>query len=238
MLTIRKSTDRGIADHGWLTARHTFSFASYRDPAHTHYRTLRVINEDTVQPAEGFPTHPHEDMEIITYVLDGRLAHKDSTGSTGSLGYGDVQVMSAGTGVTHSEFNASENDQLHLLQIWIFPDRHGHEPSYREQHFDRASKLNRLQPIASPARSGGALEIHQDATVFASIVEPGAEPVRYGLAERRGAWIQVARGSVRVGSGDQPQTLHQGDGAHIDGAADLSFSAVDEEGEFLLFDLG
>jgi redox-sensitive bicupin YhaK (pirin superfamily) len=234
MLTIRKSEERGGADHGWLKARHTFSFASYMDPAHVRFRTLRVINEDRVQPSTGFPTHGHEDMEILTYVLDGELEHKDSMGSVGQLRYGDVQVMSAGTGVTHSEYNASTTDPLHLLQIWIFPDRKGHEPAYREAHYDRERKLNRLQTIASPDGIDDSLRIHQDTRVFASIVEPNAEPLRYELADGRGAWIQVCRGELVVG-GDQ--RLSAGDGASLDGAANLGFAAGSEEAEFLLFDL-
>lgn len=239
MLTIRDSDARGHADFGWLQARYTFSFANYHDPAHVHYRRLRVINEDRIQGGGGFPTHGHEDMEILTYVLDGRLRHEDSTGGAGELGYGDVQVMSAGTGVTHSEANASPTDSLHLLQIWILPDRKGHEPAYREAKFDRASKVGQLRPIASPEGTDGALQIHQDARVFASILEADGEPIEYEVPVGRGVWIQTVRGAVTVGErGDESgQELAAGDGASVDGPAVLRIRPGPEEAEFLLFDL-
>ncbi len=231
MITKRPAAERGIVDHGWLLARHSFSFASYYDPDHVHYRTLRVINEDTVQPGQGFGTHGHEDMEIVTYVLSGAVEHRDSTGQHGVLRPGDVQVMSAGTGVTHSEVNASRSEPLHLLQIWILPDAPGHRPNYDERHFAVEERRNVLRAIASGDPSREALPIHQDAHVFASLLEAGHR-VEHRLEAGRGAWIQVARGVVEVDG----TRLEAGDGASVDDVEALAITAV-QDAEFLLFDL-
>jgi redox-sensitive bicupin YhaK (pirin superfamily) len=233
-LTIRKSDARGRGEHGWLDARYSFSFADYLDPGHVHFRRLRVINEDRIAPGAGFPTHGHQDMEILTYVLEGRLRHRDSTGGEGELGYGDVQSMSAGTGVEHSEFNGSPTEGLHLLQIWIFPDRKGHAPAYREAHFDAETKRGRLLAIATPDGRDGALQIHTDARVHASILAPGDPPLHYDLEPGRGAWIQVARGELVVGDA----TLSAGDGASSETPGRLALAPGSVETEFLLFDLG
>ena len=231
MITPRPASERGIAHHGWLTARHTFSFAGYQDPKHVHFRKLRVINEDTIEAGQGFGTHPHEDMEILTYVLSGELEHRDSMGMHGVLRPGDVQVMSAGTGITHSEFNHSKTQPLHLLQIWIFPDRRGHAPRYEDRNYPIDARRDRLCPIANPDGTDGALPIHQDASVHASILSTG-KSVSYALGAGRGAWIQIARGAVEV----LGQKLEAGDGASIEDEAELLITAT-EEAEFLLFDL-
>ena len=231
MITPRPASERGIAHHGWLTARHTFSFAGYQDPKHVHFRKLRVINEDTIEAGQGFGTHPHEDMEILTYVLSRELEHRDSMGMHGVLRPGDVQVMSAGTGITHSEFNHSKTQPLHLLQIWIFPDRGGHAPRYEDRNYPIDARRDRLCPIANPDGTDGALPIHQDASVHASILSTG-KSVSYALAAGRGAWLQIARGAVEV----LGQKLEAGDGASIEDEAELLITAT-EEAEFLLFDL-
>src|SRR5258706_2965863 len=171
MMEIRRSQERGLADHGWLKSFHTFSFADYQDPQHMGFGPLRVINEDRVQPGEGFGTHAHRDMEIISYVLDGGLAHKDSMGNGSVIRPGDVQRMSAGTGVVHSEYNASDKDAVHFLQIWIEPDEQGVKPSYEEKHFDEASKRGRLRLVASGDRREGSVRIHQDANLYAALVD-------------------------------------------------------------------
>ncbi len=184
MLNVRKSETRGRAEHGWLSSRHTFSFASYHDPRHMGVGPLRVINEDKVQPGEGFGTHAHRDMEIISYVLGGALEHKDSMGTGSVLHYGDVQRMSAGSGVTHSEFNHSASEPVHFLQIWVMPERAGIEPSYEEKHFDADSKRNQLRLIASPSGDDGSLRLHQDARLYASILDGQArlqQPLAAGL---------------------------------------------------------
>lgn len=235
MITKRASAERGIVDHGWLLARHSFSFASYADPRHVRFRSLRVINEDTVRPGQGFGTHGHRDMEILTYPLSGALEHRDSMDRHGVLRSGDVQVMSAGTGVTHSEFNHSTRADLHLLQIWILPDRAGHPPRYLERHFPEAERRNRLRLIAADeaaARAGAALPIRQDAHVFATLLDAGQE-VRHELASGRGAWLQVARGHVRLGG----QSFAAGDGAAIEDESELVLRA-EQDAELLLFDLG
>jgi redox-sensitive bicupin YhaK (pirin superfamily) len=231
MITLRPAQERGIAHHGWLTARHTFSFAGYQDPKHVHFRKLRVINEDTIEAGQGFGTHPHEDMEILTYVLSGELEHRDSMGQHGVLRPGDVQVMSAGTGITHSEFNHSKTNPLHLLQIWIFPDRRGHEPRYEDRTYPIEARRDRLCPIANSDGSDGALPIHQDASVHAAVLSAGRS-VSHQLGAGRGAWLQVARGRVAV----LGKELGAGDGAAIEGEAAIEITAH-EEAEFLLFDL-
>lgn len=197
MLQVRKSNTRGRAEHGWLSSRHTFSFAHYHDPRHMGFGPLRVINEDRVQPSEGFGTHGHRDMEIVSYVLSGALEHKDSMGTGSVLHYGDVQRMSAGTGVTHSEFNHSHAEPVHFLQIWLFPERGGIQPSYEEKNFTTESKRNRLRLIVSPDAADGSLLIHQDARIFASILD-GEQTLEHPLDKGRGAYVQVARGSLSV----------------------------------------
>lgn len=231
MIQVRKSCDRGHARHGWLDSRHTFSFANYYDPRFTGYRDLLVINEDRVEPGQGFGRHGHQDMEIISYVLDGELAHKDSTGSGSVLGPGDVQRMSAGKGVLHSEFNHSKEKPVHFLQIWITPREEGIKPSYEERSFTTEQKRNRLKLIASPAGEDGSLTLHQDARLFATILEEGQE-VSHELGRNRYGWIQVARGSITVNG----VALEAGDGAAISDEAPLRLRAR-RESEVLLFDL-
>ncbi len=234
MITIRPAEQRGHANHGWLDTYHTFSFADYYDPKHEQFRSLRVINEDRVAPGYGFGTHPHRDMEIITYVLEGALAHKDSMGNGSSIVPGEVQRMSAGTGVLHSEFNHSKAEEVHLYQIWLFPERRGLEPSYEQKFFADEEKLNRLRVIASPEGEDGAVRIHQDAKLFATILEEG-KSVTHELKKGRGAWIQVARGSVDVNG----RTLKAGDGAEItdEEMVTLAGNSNGKKAEVLLFDL-
>ncbi|MGZ4816167.1 MAG: pirin family protein [Terriglobales bacterium] len=234
MITIRPANERGHANHGWLDTYHTFSFADYYDPKNVHFRALRVINEDRVAAGYGFGTHPHNDMEIITYVLEGALAHKDSMGTGSTIVPGEVQRMSAGTGVMHSEFNHSKAEQVHLYQIWIFPENKGIEPSYEQKFFPDAEKLNRLRVIASPTAEDGAVKIHQDAKLLATLLEDG-KSVTYDLKPGRGAWLQVARGSVNVNG----RALTAGDGAAISDEAQLKITGTsgDKKAEVLLFDL-
>ena len=233
MIAIRPANERGHFDHGWLDTYHTFSFADYWDPRHMSFGPLRVINEDRVAPAMGFPTHPHRDMEIITYVLEGELSHKDSMGNGSTMRPGEVQRMSAGTGVRHSEFNSSETDPLHLLQIWIIPSGDSFPPSYEQKEFPLAEKLNRLRLVASPDGADGSVTIHQDARVYSAVLEKG-KTVRHELAPRRKAWIQVARGSVRLND----QELSQGDGARIENESVLKIAGTsDAPAEILLFDM-
>ena len=197
MLQIRKAADRGPAEFGWLSSRHSFSFGHYHDPAHMGFGPLRVINEDTVQPGMGFGTHAHRDMEIISYVLDGALEHKDSLGTGSVIRRGDVQRMSAGTGVQHSEFNHSRSETVHFLQVWIIPARNGIEPSYEEKHFDDASKRGRLRLIASGDARDGSVRVHQDVAVFASILD-GAQRLEHPLVAGRLGYVHVARGALTV----------------------------------------
>jgi hypothetical protein len=233
MITIRRAEDRGRFDHGWLDTRHTFSFAGYHDDAHMGFRALRVVNEDRVKPGEGFGRHGHRDMEIISYVLEGALAHRDSTGGEGVLRPGEVQRMSAGTGVTHSEFNGSRDEPVHFLQIWILPDREGHAPSYEQKLFPDAEKRGRLRLVASPDAAEGSLRIHQDARVLATVLADG-EAVRHGLAAGRHAWVQVARGELTVNG----QPLRAGDGAAISDEREVVLAGRGAAGgEALLFDL-
>ncbi|MDG2526904.1 pirin family protein [Stenotrophomonas sp. HITSZ_GD] len=231
MLQIRKSDARGRAEHGWLSSRHTFSFAHYHDPRYMGFGPLRVINEDRVKPAEGFGTHGHRDMEIISYVLDGALEHKDSMGTGSVLHYGDVQRMSAGSGVTHSEFNGSQREAVHFLQIWVIPERNGITPSYEEKHFSPEDKRGRLRLIASPDAAEGALKIHQDARLYASILD-GADRVEYALENGRGAYVQVARGTLEVNG----VALAAGDAVQVSDESLLVFANANDA-EFLLFDL-
>lgn len=233
MITLRPAAERGHFDHGWLNTYHTFSFADYLDPHHMSFGPLRVINEDRVAPAMGFPTHPHRDMEIITYVLEGELSHKDSMGNGSTMRPGEVQRMSAGTGVRHSEFNSSETEPLHLLQIWIMPDSDGFPPSYEQKDFPAAEKLDWLRLVASPDGADGSVTIHQDARVYVSVLEKG-KSIKHELAPKRKTWIQVARGAVLVNG----KELKQGDGAGIEKEASLDVTgASDAPAEILLFDM-
>ncbi len=232
MLHIRKAAERGHADHGWLNTWHTFSFADYHDPQYMGFRVLRVINEDRVQPGEGFGTHPHRDMEIITYVIDGALEHKDSMGNGTVIRPGDVQRMSAGTGITHSEFNPSSEVPVHFLQIWILPDTKGLEPKYEQKFFRDEEKRGRLRLVASNDGRDGSLTIHQDAALYDSILEEGMEidcPVPAG----RHLWLQVVCGAVNVNG----VSLGQSDGAAISDEALLKIIAK-KDSKLLLFNLG
>lgn len=231
MLQIRKSEDRGAAEHGWLSSRHSFSFAGYHDPAHMGFGPLRVINEDRVQPGQGFGTHAHQDMEIISYVLDGALEHKDSLGTGSVIHYGDVQRMSAGTGVQHSEFNHSTSEPVHFLQIWIIPERRGIAPSYEEKHFAPESKRGRLRLIASRDGRDGSVLVHQDVAVFAAILD-GADRVQHELAPSRIAYLHLIRGMLSANG----IALEGGDALKISEEAALVVEGADDA-EFLLFDL-
>jgi len=231
MIGVRKAGDRGHFNHGWLDTSHTFSFAEYYDPAHMGFRQLRVINEDRVQPGRGFGTHAHQDMEIITYVLDGALAHKDSLGNGSVIRPGDVQRMSAGTGVTHSEYNDSSSGLVHFLQIWILPARRGISPGYEQKTFTDQEKRDTLRLIASPDGRDGSVTIHQDVAVYATLLGAGTS-VRLALRPGRHAWVQVARGSVTLNG----LTLQQSDGAAVNQEAALELTAG-RGAEVLLFDL-
>lgn len=231
MLTIRKASDRGHADHGWLRSHHTFSFADYHDPAQMGFRALRVINDDRVAPGRGFGSHSHRDMEIISYVLEGALAHKDSTGTDGVIRPGDVQRMSAGTGVVHSERNASPTDDVHFLQIWLMPERRGIAPGYDQKTFPDSEKRGRLRLVASPDGRDGSLTINTDAYVYAGRFDAGQQG-ELAVGDERRAWIQVARGKVRVNG----QALDTGDGVAVSGERELRIEGIDK-GEVLVFDL-
>jgi redox-sensitive bicupin YhaK (pirin superfamily) len=228
---IRRSNERGAADHGWLQSRHSFSFADYHDPRHVHFGPLRVINEDRVQAGAGFGTHSHRDMEIVSYVLEGSLAHKDSTGTSSVIRPGDVQRMSAGTGVSHSEFNASKSEPVHFLQIWIIPEKTGIAPSYEEKHFDPAERRGRLCLIASPDKAEGSVLLHQDVRIFSGLFD-GEEHARLEVAGGRHSYIQVARGSIHVGG----LHLEAGDGLKVTDAGDLDFKEG-TSAEIIVFDL-
>ena len=231
MIAVRRSEERGHFDHGWLDTRHTFSFADYRDPRHMGFRALRVVNEDRVQPGQGFGTHPHRDMEIVTYVLEGGLAHRDSMGHGSTIHPGDVQRMSAGTGVTHSEFNASRTEPVHFLQIWILPDRTGLAPSYEQRRFPEEERRGRLRLVASPDGADGSVTVHQDARLYAALLAPG-EAVTHSFMPGRHAWVQVVRGEVEAAG----ERLAAGDGAAVSGEETLSLRGI-QDAEVLLFDL-
>lgn len=232
MITKRPSDERGHANHGWLDTYHTFSFAQYHDPEHMGFASLRVINDDTVAPGAGFGKHPHRDMEIVTYVIDGALEHRDSMGSGAVLRPGDVQRMSAGTGITHSEFNHNQDRPLRLIQIWIQPSDSGIEPSYEDRNFPHEEKRGRLQALVAPDGRDGAMRIHQDAAIFASILRRG-DRVEHPLENGRSAWIQILRGDVTVNG----VSLSHGDGAAITDETMLTVEGTGEEAEFLLFDM-
>jgi len=231
MIQVRRSEERGRADHGWLDSRHTFSFADYYDPDYMGYGPLRVINEDRVEPAAGFPTHGHRDMEIISYVLDGALEHKDSLGTGSVIRPGDVQRMSAGTGVRHSEYNASKTEPVHFLQIWIEPDARGIAPGYEQKHFEPADLTGRMRLIASPDGRDGSVRIQQDARVYAAKLGSD-DGVSHRLAPGRRAYVQVARGEAVVNG----QTLSAGDGAAVEDEAEIKLASP-STAEVLVFDL-
>jgi quercetin 2,3-dioxygenase len=234
MMNIRPANARGRANHGWLDSRHTFSFAEYYDPKHMGFRALRVINEDRVDGGEGFPRHPHRDMEIVSYVLEGGLTHKDSMGTGSTIRPGDVQRMSAGTGVAHSEYNASKVEPVHFLQIWLMPSERGIAPSYEQKTFTPEEKSGRLRVVASPSGAYGSVTLHTDATLYAGLFGAG-QSARLELAPGRHAWVHVARGQARVNG----QPLSAGDGAALSEEAAVVVEGVegDEPGEVLVFDL-
>jgi quercetin 2,3-dioxygenase len=231
MIAVRKSEARGHANHGWLDSYHTFSFANYYDRNYMNFRSLRVINEDVVNPGKGFGTHGHSDMEIITYVLEGALEHKDSLGTGAVIKPGEVQRMSAGTGIQHSEFNPSQTDPVHLLQIWLLPDTNGLPPSYEQRDFPLAERRGKLRLVAARDARDGAVKVHQDVDLYAAVLDKNSR-VSHVLQPNRHAWIQVARGAVLLNG----LTLEKGDGAAVSDEAELVMEAA-EDAEFLLFDL-
>jgi redox-sensitive bicupin YhaK (pirin superfamily) len=231
MIKVRKAEDRGHANHGWLDTFHTFSFSSYYDPKNMGFRDLRVINDDRVAGGGGFPTHPHDNMEIVTYILEGALQHRDSMGTGSVIRPGDVQRMSAGTGVTHSEFNASSDEPVHLLQIWLFPEKEGLKPSYEQKHFSTEERTNALKLVASRGGAEGSVHINQDVRLYASLLNAG-QTVKTELAADRHAWLHVARGALTVNG----QALKSGDAVAISNESALEIRAS-ENSEFLLFDL-
>ncbi|PKO92963.1 MAG: quercetin 2,3-dioxygenase [Betaproteobacteria bacterium HGW-Betaproteobacteria-1] len=231
MIKLRKSAERGHANHGWLDSYHSFSFNRYYDPAHMQYSVLRVINEDVVAPDRGFGMHPHQDMEIVTYMLSGALRHMDSLGNGSVIRAGDVQRMTAGSGIVHSEVNASSSEPAHLLQIWMLPERNGLEPGYEEKHFSTEEKLNRLHLIASRDAREGSLLVHQDVSLYASVLQQG-KALSYTLGEDRSAYLQLARGRLDLNG----EILLAGDAAKLEQLGQVSLLA-EEDAEFLLFDM-
>lgn len=230
-MEIRRSADRGVAEHGWLHSRFTFSFAGYYDPRYMGFHALRVINDDIIEPSEGFGTHPHQNMEIISYVVEGALEHKDSMGNGSVVHPDEIQRMSAGTGVTHSEFNPLDDQPMRLIQIWIKPDTLNVKPGYEQKSCPRQEKTNTLRLVASPDGAEGSVRIHQDARIYASILQPGKTVVQPGDGSRH-VWIQVVKGKLAVDG----TVLESGDGAAVEHAADLTLEGI-EEAEILLFDL-
>jgi hypothetical protein len=230
MLTIRRGGERGTTNIGWLESYHTFSFGDYFDPDHHHYRSLRVINDDYVAGGGGFPMHPHRDMEILTYVMSGKLEHRDSMGNGTVIGPGEWQKMTAGTGIRHSEFNPSDTEAVHLLQIWIVPDRKNRTPEYDQKLFPDAEKRGRWRTIASPDGRDGSITVYQDVTLSAAVLAQG-DTLAYPLAAGRGAWLHVAKGTVTVNG----QTLHEGDAASVEG--ETPTVTGQGESEVLVFDL-
>lgn len=231
MISIRRGKDRGHANHGWLDSHHTFSFANYYDPEHMGFRSLRVINDDRVTGGAGFPTHGHRDMEIISYVVEGGLEHRDSMGNGSVIRPGDVQRMTAGTGVTHSEFNASKSAPLRFLQIWIIPGRRGLEPGYEQKHFESSERTNRLRLVASGDGRDGSVTVHQDVAIYASTLEAG-QSLEYTVVDGRHAWLQVVNGRLNVAG----HALEEGDGLSLSQSGLLDVRA-DRDAELLLFDL-
>jgi quercetin 2,3-dioxygenase len=232
MITIRPAQERGAANFGWLDSRHTFSFGEYRDPNHMGFADLRVINEDKVEPSQGFPTHGHQDMEIITYVLEGALEHKDSLGTGSVIHPGDVQRMSAGTGIRHSEFNASKTEPVHFLQIWILPREKGIAPGYEQKNFGIDEKQGKLKLVGSPDGRDGSIIIHQNVHLYAAVLSAG-ESVNYNVTNDRVAWVQVARGSVQLND----RSLSAGDGAAISQESLITLQGAASDTEVLLFDM-
>jgi redox-sensitive bicupin YhaK (pirin superfamily) len=233
MLTVRKASERGASNLGWLESYHTFSFSDYYDPRWMGFRALRVINDDTVAAGGGFGTHAHRDMEIITYVLDGALEHKDSIGTGSVIRPGDVQKMSAGSGIRHSEFNASDKEAVHFLQIWVIPDRQGIQPAYEQLHFPREAKLGKLLLVGSNSAEAGMIRLQQDAKMYVTVLESAEQKVEHTLASGRHAWVQVASGSATVNG----KKLERGDGAGIVSESKIEISGA-PEAEVILFDLG
>ncbi|MBI1384767.1 MAG: cupin domain-containing protein [Rhizobiales bacterium] len=231
-LTLRRSEERGRANFGWLNSRHSFSFGHYHDPRHMGFGPLRVINDDRVAPGGGFPAHPHSDMEIISYVLEGALEHKDSLGTGSVIRPGDVQRMSAGTGVRHSEFNASKTEPVHFLQVWIIPEKKGIAPGYEQRSFPDAEKRGRLRLIGSREGREGSVTIHQDVDLYATMLGEG-DAVEHMIAAGRGGWVQVARGCLALNG----EPLREGDGVAISTSGRLHLEGLDEA-EVLLFDMG
>ncbi len=231
MIQVRKAESRGHADHGWLNTHHTFSFSSYQDPQHMQFRSLRVMNEDYVAAGQGFGTHPHRDMEIVTYVLEGALEHKDSMGNGEVLHPGEFQRMSAGTGITHSEFNPSDHEPVHLYQIWLYPERSGIEPSYEQKRFPEQQRHNQLRLVASRDAADGSLLIHQDARIYLSSLDAGRQ-IRHTLGSGRHAWLQVLRGNVELNG----VPLDTSDGAAVSDESLLEIVAK-QPAEVMLFDL-
>ncbi len=231
MITVRKSAARGHANRGWLDSYHTFSFADYYDRNQMNFRSLRVINEDVISPGKGFGTHGHSDMEIITYVLEGALEHKDSLGTGAVIKPSEVQRMSAGTGIQHSEFNQSQTDPVHLLQIWLLPDTNGLAPSYEQREFSVAERHGKLRLVAARDARDGAVKVHQDVDLYATVLDKNSQ-VSHALQPNRHAWVQVARGAVLLNG----LTLEKGDGAAISDETELVIEAA-EDAEILLFDL-
>jgi redox-sensitive bicupin YhaK (pirin superfamily) len=232
MIVKRPAAERGHFDHGWLDTSHTFSFADYHDPEHMGFRALRVINEDRVAAGQGFGAHSHRDMEIITYVLDGALAHADSIGNRSTIVPGDVQRMSAGTGITHSEFNARQDEPVHFLQMWLLPDRRGLAPGYEQKAIPESEERGALRLLASRDGRDGTVTIHQDVDLYGSRLEPG-ERVKHALADGRHAWLQMVRGRIELNG----TPLAAGDGAAVSGESALEMVAQ-ESAHLLLFDLG
>ena len=232
MITVRPAHARGKANFGWLDSKHTFSFGNYYDPNHMGFANLRVINEDKVQPSQGFGTHSHKDMEIISYVLEGELEHKDSIGNGSVIRPGDVQRMSAGTGIAHSEFNASATNPVHFLQIWIMPDQVGIQPSYEQKYFPVEEKQGKLRLVASSDGRDNSVTIHQDASLYVATLNNG-DRINHNTNRGRSLWIQVARGSVEINK----QLLQTGDGAAITKETDIAIAATNDNTEILLFDL-
>jgi hypothetical protein len=231
MITVRKAEDRGHANHGWLDTYHTFSFANYYDPKHMGFRALRVINEDRVNPTAGFGTHGHRDMEIITYVLEGALEHKDNIGNGSVIQPGEVQRMTAGTGILHSEFNHSETEAVHLLQIWLLPDQEGLSPSYEQRNFSPAKAPGKLHLVAAKDGRKGAVTVHQNVDLYAAVLQKG-DRLSHTLQPQRHAWIQVARGAITLNG----LSLDTSDGAAISNETEVVIEAT-QNAEFLLFDL-
>ena len=232
MLTIRRADERGLSQFGWLHSQHSFSFGGYMDPAHMGFSDLRVINEDRVVPGAGFGTHGHRDMEIISYVLEGELAHKDSMGTGSVIRPGDLQRMTAGTGVTHSEMNFSEENPVHFLQIWLLPESKGLAPGYEQKHFDPTEQQNQWRLIGSRDGRKGSVTIHQDVSLYSAKLTAGTE-LNYRLADGRKAWLQVVRGGLQLND----ETLRAGDGAAVADLSPLDLVASEEDTEVLLFDL-